>query len=107
MAMDIKNMEKPTINVPKVPEDTARRVDIFILEKKHKEAKRKEKTFEENNKKTYILILQHCTPELEGKLNGIDKYDAIETYQDGIELDKLIRTICHLQDDEKNTSWLQ
>ena len=31
----------------------------------------------------------------------MDKYDAIETDQYGIYLDNLIRTICHLQDDDK------
>ena len=31
----------------------------------------------------------------------MDKYDTTEIYQDRIELAKLIRTICHLQDDDK------
>ena len=31
----------------------------------------------------------------------MDKYDLIETDKDGINLAKLIRTLCHLQD-EKN-----
>ena len=29
------------------------------------------------------------------------KYDIIKTDKDGIEISKLIRTICHLQDDDK------
>ena len=36
MAMDINNIEKPMINVPEAPEDTASRVDIFIWENKYK-----------------------------------------------------------------------
>ena len=44
--MAIKNMENPMINVTKIPEDTAIRVDIFIWDNKYKEAKRKEKTLE-------------------------------------------------------------
>ena len=52
-------------------------------------------------KKTYSLLPQHCTPQLEGNINIMDKYDAIETDQYGIYLDNLIRTICHLQDDDK------
>ena len=31
----------------------------------------------------------------------MDKYYAIETYQDGIELANLIRNICHTQGDNK------
>ena len=45
MAMATEKMDKPTINVSEVPEDTASRVAIFIWENKYKEAKSKEKTF--------------------------------------------------------------
>ena len=44
------------------------------------------------------MILQHCTPDTEGNLEGIDTYDVIEIDQDGIELANLIRNIYHLQD---------
>ena len=30
---------------------------------------------------------------------GVDKYNVIETYQDEIEIAKMIRNICHLQDE--------
>ena len=53
------------------------------------------------NKKTYILLLQHLTIELEGNMKGIDTDELIETNQDRIDQSKLIRTICHLQDNEK------
>ena len=36
MSMAIKNMDKPTINVPEVPEDTYSRLDIFLWEKQYK-----------------------------------------------------------------------
>ena len=45
------------MNVTEVPEDTDSRVAIFIWEKKYKGAKSKETTFEENNRKAYILLL--------------------------------------------------
>ena len=45
MAIAINDMGKQTINVSYFPEDTSSRVEIFILENKYKEAKRKDTTF--------------------------------------------------------------
>ena len=75
-------------------------VDIFILAKKYKEAKKKETTFKEK-KKTYNLLLQQLTPELEEELKGKESYDTIETDQDRVDLEKLTHSIWHIQDDEK------
>ena len=61
-SMVFKKMETPTIDIPEVPEDTSSRVDILIWEKKYKGSNRKYITFKKNNKKTYSLIPQHCTP---------------------------------------------
>ena len=46
MAMAIKKMEKTTITVPIIPEDTDIILDILIWDNKYKEAKSKETTFE-------------------------------------------------------------
>ena len=61
----------------------------------------KNKIFRENIKKTYSQILKHCTPELEGNQKVMDTYGVIETYKDWIDLANLIRTIWHLQNDDK------
>ena len=63
MAMVINNMYKPTINVTEVPEDTDRRVDIFIGGDKYKEANRKDTTSKEKLY-MYSLLTQQCTPEM-------------------------------------------
>ena len=47
MTTTIKDMETSIINVPKILEDTASRVEIFIWENKYKKAKRKDITFRE------------------------------------------------------------
>ena len=62
MAMAINNMDKPTINVPEVPEDTASRLEILIWGNNYKEAKWKETTLKKHNKNTYRLIIHHYTP---------------------------------------------
>ena len=49
----------------------------------------------------YSLIFQRLTPKLEGNLKGMDKYEEVEKYRDGIELAEMIRNICYLQDDDK------
>ena len=54
-------------------------------------------TSEEKRKKTYNLLLQHCTPDLEGKLKHMENYKTTETDQDRINMVKLIRSVCHLQ----------
>ena len=57
-----------------------------------------------SKKKTIIHIAcyYHNVPhKLEGNLKGMGKYDIIKIDKDGIEISKLIRTICHLQDDDK------
>ena len=100
-AIEIKNTEKPTINMLKVPEDTASRLEIFIWENNYKESKSREETFKQKNKKTYILLPQRFTPEIYRKLKVMDTYVIIETDKDGIDITKLIWNICNLQDDEK------
>ena len=45
-------MEKPTINLPEISEDKARRVEIFIWKNKYKYSKSKEAKFEGNINKT-------------------------------------------------------
>ena len=47
MATTIKNIQKPKIDLTEVPEDTSSSVDIFIWEKKYKEANRKDTKIEE------------------------------------------------------------
>ena len=64
ISVTIKKMEKYTINVPKIPSDTYRRMYISIWEDKYKEAKSKDETFKENSKNTYGIIIWHCTAEL-------------------------------------------
>ena len=43
-------------------------------------------------------MLQHFTLDIEGKLKYMDRYDTTKTNQDGIDLEKLIFSVRHLQD---------
>ena len=101
MSMDTKKMEKPMINVTEVTKDTSSWLENIAWENKWKESKRKDTIFEGNNNKTYSLLLLHCTQELEVKIKVMGPHDAIKMDQEYIELSKLIRIMCHLQDDNK------
>ena len=57
---------------------------IFIWEISYKETKKKKITFKYKNNQNYSMILQNCTPELEGELKGIDNYNTIKTDKYGI-----------------------
>ena len=77
MSMAIKKMDKPIINIPKSPEDTSSRVDIFIWGKSTRKLIGSISPSNKNNKKIYIMIVHHCTPRLEGNLKGVVKYKTI------------------------------
>ena len=87
--------------MPKTSEYTSIKSKICICYNKYKTENRKETTFKENNKNKYSLLLHQCIPELKRNSKGMDMHDAIEIDQDGIEISKLISSICHLQDDDK------
>ena len=57
---------------------------------------------EKHSRKTYILILQHFTPELEDKLKGVYTYKDIKKSQDVFDLVKLVPSVCHLKDNNKH-----
>ena len=44
---------------------------------------------------------------MEGGLKGMDTYNTIKINQDGIEIEKIIRSVCHLQENKSKTSWHQ
>ena len=48
------------------------------------------------NWRTNSLILQNCTPELEGNLKGMDTYDKIDTEKYVIDIVNLIHIILQL-----------
>ena len=61
MAMAIKKMEKPTINMTEVPEDTVRRVDIlFVIISKKKKIRRRQPS-RKTTRRLNRLLLNHCT----------------------------------------------
>ena len=64
ITMAVKNTVNPIITVPKIPEDTTSRVDIFIWENKYKQSNMNEINFEDLTIKHTVLYfnaeLQNC-----------------------------------------------
>ncbi len=45
--------------------------------------------------------MQHCSPSMETKLQSMDRYEAVEEDQDGLEIIKLLRKAYFEQDSTK------
>ena len=54
----------------------------------------REQRYEENKKKAYALLYEHCAPELKALLKGDDEWGFMETSQDSISLLRKIKGIC-------------
>jgi len=54
----------------------------------------REQRYEENKKKAYALLYEHCSPELKALLKGDDSWGSLEASQDSIRLLKLIKGLC-------------
>ena len=67
----------------------------LAFEKHHKDLN----TWDEVSKKAYQLLLLHCHPDVEDKLDAIEEYTDIKDRQDPVELLKLIRVIAHQHDE--------
>ena len=60
--------------------------------------------WEENGKRVYSLILQHCHPTLELKIPEQTGWILVCNYRDMVGLLKLIRNITHNQDETNHAA---
>ena len=54
---------------------------------------------ESNKARAFTLVLVHCMPELEGKLEGMDGHEKIKAKQVVIKFLEMIQSISHGQDE--------
>ena len=66
----------------------------------HTHRSKKEK-WEENQPRTYNLVLQHCPPKLETRITSQANWDQVQANHDDVGLLKMIRDIAHNQDESK------
>jgi hypothetical protein len=53
-----------------------------------------EQRYEENKKKAFAMIYEHCTPELKALLKGDDRWGTLKASQDCICLLRMIKGLC-------------
>ena len=102
-AKAIEEMDAPVYEAPEdIPSD-APFMRIHTWKSDFDDFKRNERTWEENNGKMFNLLLQHCSPELESKLESMDEWaDAKENLASMVLLN-MIRKVCHQHDDTKQS----
>ena len=54
----------------------------------------REQRYDENKKKAYALLYEHCAPELKALLKGDDNWSNMESQQDSISLLRKIKGLC-------------
>eukprot|EP00804_Cyclotella_cryptica_P016582 CCRYP_020530-RA/>CCRYP_020530-RA protein AED:0.64 eAED:0.30 QI:0/-1/0/1/-1/1/1/0/420 len=74
-----------------VPPTTA---EEHIFKRKFDAEYTREQRYQENKKKAYALLYEHCTPELKALLKGDDNWGTLEASQDSIELLRKIEGLC-------------
>ena len=63
---------------------------------------KKSSPWDENNGKIYSLALQHSSPAMKMKLEGLDGYEKVKNAVDGIGVLTLIQSVCYKQDNSKH-----
>ena len=102
----LRKFSPPEFKSPKMRENEEKAVAEFYYQKDIEKYIEDQTTWERVNKKLFNLMLTHCTPEMEMKLQSMSGWETVEDDQDGLELAKLIRDILH-QKDEKEQSALE
>jgi hypothetical protein len=105
-AKALRKFQVPVFPPPKVRKDESDAVSAVFYENDLKQYVEDKSTWIRVNKKIYNLMLTHCTPEMEMKLQSMRDWEQVEDDQDGLELGKLIRDVLH-QKDEKEQSALE
>ena len=105
-AKALRKFQEPVFSPPKERKDESDAVKAVFLENDLKQYVEDKSTWVRVNKKIYNLMLTHCTPEMEMKLQSIKDWEKVEDDQDGLELAKLICDVLH-QKDEKEQSALE
>jgi predicted Fe-S protein YdhL (DUF1289 family) len=99
----IEKLVEPTIEDPKDPPSGDKKAELiwqFDLE----EALKKKKAWKDAKERAYQLVLSHCHPLLEEKLEACNDWERINADQDLIQLLKLIRAVVHKHDDQEHST---
>ena len=97
----VESLEVPDLREPEDPPQTASPVELKKWEAAYDEYRKSKKSWEDAKPRLYQLILSHCHPDMEQKLQASERFDRINQNQDPVALLQLVRSIAHKHDDVK------
>lgn len=99
----LRQLKELAITMPASPAGTTDATGIYvpptaaeehIFKRKFDAEYTREQRYEENKKKAFAMLYEHCTPELKALLKGDDNWGSIEADQDSIRLLRMIKGLC-------------
>jgi len=91
----VEDLEKPTIRRPGKLPDGADETDRCIWEEQVKAYVKAKQIMDENIEALYALVWEQCSDGLQTKLKSMEGFTAAAETSDGIELLKLVKTVCY------------
>jgi hypothetical protein len=96
-------LKEPTIEDPEDPPNGDKKAEL-IWQFELEEALKKKKAWKDAKERAYQLVLSHCHPLLEEKLEACNDWAKINADQDLVQLLKLIRAVVHKHDDQQHST---
>eukprot|EP00804_Cyclotella_cryptica_P009344 CCRYP_009005-RD/>CCRYP_009005-RD protein AED:0.36 eAED:0.36 QI:20/0.12/0.11/1/0/0/9/0/1019 len=97
----VENLEVPNLHEPEDPAAGASPVELKKWEADYDEYRKNKKAWEDAKPRLYQLILAHCHPDMEQKVQASERFETINQEQDPVGLLQLIRSIAHKHEDVK------
>ena len=97
----IERLEEPVIEEPEDLPDAASRMQEKKWEIEYDKYHKQLNAWDDARKRAYQLLLLHCHPQVEEKLDAVEGFQAINEQQDLIKLLQTIRSIVHKHDEVK------
>ena len=97
----VESLEVPDLCEPKDPAADASPVKLKKWEADYDDYRKNKKAWEDAKPRLYQLILSHCHPDMEQKVQASEKFEGINQDQDPVALLQLIRSIAHKHKDIK------
>ena len=100
-AKALRKFKVPEFTAPVRREDVSDKIADAFYDKGVNQYVEDVGTWERVNKKIFNLLLTHCNPEMELKLQTMKDWESIEDDQNGLKLAILIRDILHQKDEQE------
>ena len=69
-------------------------IEVHMFKRVYNQEYCRETKYQENKKKAYFLITEHCSPEVKAGLKALDVWDMMEMTQDSVLLLRRVKGLC-------------